>query len=150
MPGRPISCDKETRFVPICKAKNDFICLQDTHINPKLDSFIKSEWGFEDYFSSYTTNSPVVMVLFNNNFEHKVNRVKTDKNGNFIILDMTIEGKKITLVNLYCPNNDKPEFYENITRKVSEFVNEQVIMFGDWNFVSDAEIDSKNYLHTKS
>ena len=43
----------------------DIICLQDTHINPKLDSFIKSEWGFEAYFSSYTTNSRGVMVLFN-------------------------------------------------------------------------------------
>ena len=58
---------------------------------------------------------------------------------------MNIEGKKITLVNLYGPNDDKPELYENITRKLSKFENAQVIMCGDWNLVLDAEIDSKNY-----
>ena len=95
--------------------------MQDTHINPKSDSFIKSEWGFEAYFNSYTTNSRGVMVLFNITFEHKVNRVKTDKNGNFIILELNIDGKNITLVNLYGPNEDKPEFYENIKIKLADF-----------------------------
>ena len=41
------------------------------------------------------------MLLMNNNFEYKVERVKTDKNGNYIILDVNIRGKRITLVNLY-------------------------------------------------
>ena len=50
------------------------------------------------------------MVLLNNNFEQKVKRIKTDKNGNYIILDMVIEEKEITLVNLYGPNEDNPQF----------------------------------------
>ena len=87
------------------------------------------------------------MVLLNNRFEHKVNRVKTDKNGNFIILELDIEGKQITLVNLCGPNEDKPEFYENIKQKLAEFENEEVIMCGDWNFCLDAEKDCENYLH---
>ena len=56
------------------------------------------------------------MVLINNNFDQKVNKVKIDKNGNFLILNMTIEGKEITLVNLYGPNEDRPQFYENLNR----------------------------------
>ena len=32
------------------------------------------------------------MILMNNNFEYKVERVKTDKNGNYIILDVNIQG----------------------------------------------------------
>ena len=40
------------------------------------------------------------MILINNNFEQKVNRVKTDTNENFIILDMKIEGKQITYMDL--------------------------------------------------
>ena len=35
--------------------------------------------------------SPGVMILLNNNFQQKV---KTDKNGNYIILDIEIPGKK--------------------------------------------------------
>ena len=40
------------------------------------------------------------MILINNNFEFKVEGVKTDKNGNYILLDITIQGKRITLVNI--------------------------------------------------
>ena len=145
--GLSVAAKRRDLFQYVRSKHFDIICLQDTHINPKLDSFIKSEWGFEAYFSSYTTNSRGVMVLLNNTFEHKVNRVKTDKNGNFIILELNIDGKNITLVNLYGPNEDKPEFYENIKMKLADFENEEVIMCGDWNLCLDAEKDCENYLH---
>ena len=54
------------------------------------------------------------MILMINKFEQKVITVKFEKNGNYIILDITIEDKQITLVNLYAPNNDNPQFYENL------------------------------------
>ena len=129
--GLSVAAKRRDLFQYVGSKHFDIIGLQDTHINPKFDSFIKSEWGFEAYFSSYTTNSRGVMVLFNNTFEHKVNRVKTDKNGNFIILELNIDGKNITLVNLYGPNEDKPEFYENIKTKLADFENEEVIICGD-------------------
>ena len=87
------------------------------------------------------------MILMNNNFEYTVERVKTDKNGNYIILDIIIQGKRITLVNVYGPNQDNPNFYTNIKQKVSEFENDQAIMCGDWNFVLDPDLDYNNYLH---
>ena len=107
--------------------KYNIICLQDVHINAQLEPFITSEWGYEVFFSSFTNSSRGVMILMNNNFEYKVERVKTDKNGNYIILDIIIQGKRITLVNLYGPNQDNPNFYTNIKQKVSEFENDQVL-----------------------
>ena len=53
-------------------------------------------------------------MLMNNNFKYKVERVKTDKNGYYIILDINIQGKRIASVNLYGPNQDNPNFYTNI------------------------------------
>ena len=58
------------------------------------------------------------MVLINNNFEQTVKNIRTDKNGNYIILAMEIQGKEITLVNLYGPNENSPQFYENIIKKI--------------------------------
>ena len=83
----------------------------------------------------------------NNNFEYKVEKVKTDKNGNYIILDVNIQGKRITLANLYGPNQDNPNFYTNIKQKVSEFENDRVILCGYWNFVLILDLDCNNYLH---
>ena len=61
---------------------------------------------------------------------------------------MTIQGKQITLVNLYGPNEDNAQFYENLIRKMADFENEHVIIYGDWNFVLDFDKDTNSYLHT--
>ena len=66
--------------------------------------------GFD--FSTFSNNSRGVMVLLDNNFEHTVERVQTDQNGNYIILDIAIQGKRITLANLYGPNDDKKKVRE--------------------------------------
>ena len=80
-----------------CK-KYNIICLQDIHIQESLVPFVKAELGFDAYFSTFSNNSHGVMVLLNNNFEHTVERVQTDQNGNYIILDIAIQGKRITLL----------------------------------------------------
>ena len=86
------------------------------------------------------------MILLTNNFDQQVESIKTDPNGNYIILNMTIQGKKVTLVNIYGPNEDNPQFYRNLKEKYSEFDNKLLIIWGDWNFVQNPKIDCYNYL----
>ena len=51
-------------------------CLQETHFTESLEPYICAEWGGNVYFSSYTSNSRGVCILFNNNLEYKVIRTK--------------------------------------------------------------------------
>ena len=44
--------------------------------------------------------------MFSNDFVYKLLKTKCDGDGNFIVLDVEIEGKRISLVNLYGPNED--------------------------------------------
>ena len=145
--GLSVASKRRDLFQYVRSKQYNIICLQDTHVNKNLESFIKAEWGYEAYFSSYTTNSRGVMTLINNNFEQKVKRIKTDENGNFMILDMVIEDKEVTLVNIYGPNNDNPQFYEQMKQKIEEFQNDHVIICGDWNMIMDVEMDSFNYVN---
>ena len=145
--GLSVASKRRDLFQYVRSKQYNIICLQDIHVNKNLESFIKAEWGYEAYFSSYTTNSRGVMTLINNNFEQKVKRIKTDENGNFMILDMVIEDKEVTLVNIYGPNNDNPQFYEQMKQKIEEFQNDHVIICGDWNMIMDVEMDSFNYVN---
>ena len=140
--GLSVASKRHDLFQYVRAKKYNIICLQDVHINENLESFIKAEWGYDIFFSSYTTMSRGVMILLNYNFEQKV---KTDKNGNYIILD--IEGKDITLANIYGRNEDNPNFYENLIKNIADFENENVIVCGDWNLILDTEKDCDNYLH---
>ena len=58
---------------------------------------------------------------------------------------MSFSGKKITLVNIYGTNDDKPNFYTNLQESVLEYNNEHVIFCGDWNLVLDQNLDTEIY-----
>ena len=127
------------------KKSHNIYCLQDTHFDNKLEKYVKSEWGYSCYFSSYQSNSRGVAILFNNNFEFKVKHVERDTNGNYIIILFTAMEKDILLVNLYGPNRDNPEFYVNISEKIRQYDKNGIIFTGDWNLVLNPHLDYDNY-----
>ena len=105
------------------------------------------EWGFKGYFSCYNSNSRGVAILLNNNFEYKVYNTYIDEQGNYIALDIEISDLRFTLMCIYGPNKDEPEFYKKITQKIEEFENASLIICGDWNLVQNQDMDTKNYKH---
>ena len=59
---------------------------------------------YDAYLSSTASNSRGVAILFKNWFDFKVYRDIKDKNGNFIILDITVSDYRLTFVVVYGPN----------------------------------------------
>ena len=71
-------------------------------------------------------------------------------NGNFILLDMTVHKQRFTLVNLYGPNADNPNFYLEIFKKIEEIGNTEFIICGDFNLILDPEKDCTNYKYVNN
>ena len=72
------------------------------------------------FFYNYTSNAKKVAILFGKNFEYKINKHITDNEGNFIIVDITAQNQRFTLVNIYGPNLDHSIFsksYFNIQKR---------------------------------
>ena len=82
--------------------------------------------------------------------EYKIVNIKKDGEGNFILLDMIIEDKKLTLVTIYGPNEDRPDFFRKIADSIEEIGNDTCIMVGDFNVVQDQNLDTFNYLHVNN
>ena len=121
--------------------------LQDTHFVEKMEPYIRAEWGFECIFNSNSSQSRGVAILFNNNFEYKINDIDRDKMGNLLTVDVTIDNTYITLVNVYGPNQDSPEFYKYLKENCQ---NKKCIMGGDWNLVMEPDKDYYNYKHVNN
>lgn len=100
--------------------KYNIVCLQDVHLENKVEKYIKGEWGYNLYLNDISSNRRGVMILINNNLEQEVGRSIRDQDGNYIIIEITIQGKAIILVNIYGPNEDKPQFYREIKQKLLE------------------------------
>ena len=125
----------------------DIYCLQDTHFTNELEPYIQTQWGYKCIFNSFTSSSRGVVVMLNNSFEYKLYESKIDNSGNFIALDITIKEKRITLINIYGPNNDNQQFFLNILKCIEEFENDEYLICGDFNLVLSQDLDTKIYLH---
>ena len=62
-------------------------------------------------------------------------------------IHVVIESKRLSLINIYGPNIDTPEFFEEINNKLELFKNESCIICGDFNLVLDPDLDYDNYNH---
>lgn len=133
------------------RQKQFSICfIQDTHFQTKLEKYIAAEWGYQAFFSSYTSNSRGVAILFNNTFEFKILKVIKGEDGNSIIILVKINGQEFTLVNVYGPNRDEPEFYGKIKDRLINLEAPNIIMAGDFNLVLDPSRDYYNYKHVNN
>lgn len=122
------------------------VCLIDTHFTLDMEQTVRVEWGYETYYSSFASNSRGIAIMFNNNFEFKVHEQISDKIGNYLVLDISIVGKRLTLLTIYGPNEDCQKVYKNISDIISNLSND-VIMVGDFNLVLDPSKDYFNHLY---
>lgn len=126
------------------------ICLQDTHFTPELETCVATQWGYKCVFNSFCSSSRGVAVLFNNNFELQLHKEKKDDEGNLLALDLSIDNNRITLVNIYGPNSDCPDFYDKVRECFLELDNDFFILFGDFNIALNQTLDTHNYSHVNN
>ena len=93
----------------------------------------------------FSRRSRGVAVLFNNSFEFIINSEILDTRGNFVILDITIQEYRLTLVAVYGPNDDNPDFCQSLQSKICLYENTSVTIVGDWNVAQNYDKDTINY-----
>jgi uncharacterized protein (UPF0303 family) len=48
---------------------------------------------------------------------------------NYLALDVVIDKQKLTLLSLYGPNMDNPDFYDQIMNIIEDFGNERYLLY---------------------
>lgn len=127
------------------KKKNYDICLlQETHSVNDTIKIWESEWDYKCFFSCFTSNSRGTAILFRNSFQFTLHKEICDSQGRYIILDITINDVRLTLVNLYGPNKDEPIFFKVLKTKLEEFKNSKIVIGGYFNVVQNYHLDTSN------
>ena len=85
--------------------------------------------------------------MFNNNFDYTILRHKTDNNGNLLAVEIKIDDRNITVITIYGPNKDNPQFYNMLLETIEYFDNEHFIICGDFNLSLNPDLDCYNYRH---
>ena len=126
--------------------KSDIYFLQETHITLASENYFRSVWGYNLWVAGADTNKNGVAIIFSPTFEYKIREVIRDREGSYIIIDVEMLQKRVTLVNVYGPSaGDNPLFFEKVYEIINKIRNDVNIIGGDWNCVLNAEIDTINY-----
>ena len=142
---------KRERVLKYLKKKEaDVILLSDTRLSKEAETLVKEEWSGQAYFASFTSQARGVAILISKDSPIKVceDSIIRDKSGNMIVLNCEYENSTITLGCIYGPNNDNPDFYEEVLFPSVGRLQENssfTIIGGDWNITLDQNLDTYGY-----
>ena len=134
---------KRRQIFQYCKEKQfDVILLQETHLQKEDEYFVRSIWGGDIFHSYGENNARGVAIMIRKETKVNVKDVKTDKLGRVIVLDIDFEGDSYTIINIYAPNLDTPQFFAELSDYLIHDDEETaIILGGDFNLVLNASVD---------
>jgi exonuclease III len=133
------------------KRKNpDILMLSDTRIAKDIENVVKSEWGGQSFFASFSSQARGCAIFFKKDFPAEVvqDSIFRHPSGNFLCMNFIYENFTITLSCVYGPNEDDPEFYRNVVIAQTENLEQNsdfTILGGDWNLVMNQDLDTFGY-----
>lgn len=68
-------------------------------------------------------------------------QVFSDSEGRYVVIEVVYNRKKVIVVGIYTPNNNKHEFYKELNKKLADYNYENMIFIGDFNGIIDPNID---------
>ena len=90
-------------------------------------------------FSHGESNARSIAILISKQLDVKINEVKRDINGRFILIDCTISENKYIIVNIYAPTIDKKQvtFVNYVLEMLQPYLGKNIIIGGDLNIDFD-------------
>uniref|UniRef100_A0A3P8RWR8 Reverse transcriptase domain-containing protein n=1 Tax=Amphiprion percula TaxID=161767 RepID=A0A3P8RWR8_AMPPE len=85
-----------------------------------------------------------VAILTRKNLNIKVHKQYSDKDGRWVAIDVDLFGVRYSLINIYAPNTDSPEFFIDICNIAKQMGNLYVIIGGDFNQIRDPALDKSS------
>ena len=116
------------------KQKIDILCLQETHWTEDNLRMIKQQWNNELIIHGDQTSSRGVAILFSNRLEFKILTSYKDYVGRILAIDLLISNEfSIRIINIYAPNHDSPDFFEEVNILIQDNQSDHLIICGDFN-----------------
>ena len=97
-------------FAFIHRRKPDISIIQETHSCIGDESYWQHEWGGKVLFPHGSNTSRGVCILIKPNLDFEVVKLDVSPFGRFIIVDIKINDCIFTVVGIYAPNIDSPDF----------------------------------------
>ena len=108
-------------------------CLQETHFKTR-DTYILKMKGWKKIFHANGDQKKAgVAILISDKIDFKIKAMKRDKEGHYIMIKGSIQEEDITIINIYAPNIEAPQYVRQMLTSMKEEINSNTIIVGDFN-----------------
>lgn len=122
---------KKAKILSHLKKLNADICLlQEAHLTDSEHKKLQTSQFAQIVFSSYSSKKRGVAILIRKNKPIIIKNTITDIEGRYIIINVTINNKDITIANIYGPNEDDGNFFHNVFSSISNLSQSAIIIGG--------------------
>lgn len=114
----------------------DVYFLQESYSQPNDEILWRSEWGGDIFFSHGSLHSRGVCILLNPSLNYTFGDNHKDQNGRIISIDLNFNENKLSLCNIYAPNDQSQQqvFLHNLSKFLMSNTDlENLVICGDWN-----------------
>ena len=106
------------------------VFLQESHSTLSSENDWKNQWTGNIFMSHGTSNSRGTCILIHRCVPINLHKYISDPDGRYVILDIDIDGVRVTLGSIYGPNEENPEFYVNAIQQIESIPNDNRIIGG--------------------
>lgn len=132
------------------KSKLDIVYLQETHLLPPEVAKLGSLGWKVLASASFSSKARGVVILVKAASDIVIHSTVSDPQGRFTIADVTINGYRSVLCNLYAPNLYSKDFFLQILNELSSFGDFPLLLGGDFNLVVSPTMDRRDLRRSMS
>ena len=135
---------KRTKVFRYIREQNvDIALLQETHSTKNCHKIWKAEWGGNIRFSDGISNAQGVAILFKRDFEGSILDCNKRDDGRLLSLQVKVNSQTIRIVNVYAPNEDRPEFFAEMFDSLQQTTDDYYVVAGDLNVILNPKLDKR-------
>ena len=108
-------------------------CLQETHLKTRDTYRLKVKGWKNIYHANRDQKKSGVAILISDKIDFKTKAVKRDKEGHYIMIKGSIQEEDITIINIYAPNIEAPQYVRQMLTSMKGEINNNSIIVGDFN-----------------
>lgn len=132
---------KRGKVLPHLKSLHvDVIFLQETHLKNDSHGRLRCRWIQHIYHSNFSVKTCGTAILIHKRVPFKHLSTIADKDGRYVL----VTGEPVTLLNIYGPTNDDPEFFKKVLNLIPDISRTNLIIGGDFNLVLDTYLDGSS------
>ena len=130
------------------KNKSDIALLQETRLSNTEHLKLKRAWVDKVYFSSHSQNNKGTANLINKNLPVILEHEEKDSEGRFIWISGLILKQHVTILNIYAPNNDSPQFMLHMILTFNHHCDSLGFFACDFYCIMNASLDKSSSANT--